>query len=105
MDNIEVLSEWLRSLWIENEASEEYKQTDTEMSEVSAPVIVNDNTQAIMLKSMVLSPGWFNRDQMKFEDWWRGIWLYLKSNRVIETNNRIIAILAYLRGGVVEIYA
>ena len=105
MDNIEVLSEWLRSLWIENEASEEYKQTDTEMSEVSAPVTVNDNTQAIMLKSMVLNPGWFNRDQMKFEDWWRGIWLYLKSNRIMETNNRITAILVYLRGDIVEIYA
>ena len=105
MDNIEVLSEWLKSLRIENEASEEYKQTDTEMSEVSAPVTVNDNTQAIMLKSIVLNPGWFNRDQMKFEDWWRGIWLYLKSNRIMETNNRITAILVYLRGDVVEIYA
>jgi len=60
-------------LQIENKVSEEYKQINTEMSEVSAPVTVNDNTQAIMLKSMVLNPGWFNRDQMKFEDWWRGI--------------------------------
>jgi len=34
---------------------------------------------------------------MKFEDWWRGIQLFLKSNR-------IIAILAHLRGGVVGIY-
>jgi len=42
---------------------------------------------------------------MKFEDWWREIRLFLKSNRVIETNNRIIAILACLRGGVVGIYA
>jgi len=31
--------------------------------------------------------------------------LFLKSNRVIETNNRIIAILAHLREGVAEIYA
>ena len=30
--------------------------------------------------------------------------LFLKSNRVIETNDRIIAILAYLRRGVVRIY-
>jgi len=42
---------------------------------------------------------------MKFEDWWRGMRLFLKSNRVIETDNRIIAILACLKGGVVRIYA
>ena len=42
---------------------------------------------------------------MKFEDWWRGIRLFLKSNRIIETDNRITAILACLRGGVVEIFS
>ena len=31
--------------------------------------------------------------------------LFLKSNRVMETNNRITAILAHLRGGVAGIYA
>ena len=31
--------------------------------------------------------------------------LFLKSNRVMETNDRIIAILAHLRGGVASIYA
>jgi len=42
---------------------------------------------------------------MKFKDWWRGIRLFLKSNRVMETDNRIIAILARLRKGVADIYA
>ena len=41
---------------------------------------------------------------MKFEDWWRGIRLFLKSNRVIGTDNRVTAILAYLRGDIVGIY-
>jgi len=41
---------------------------------------------------------------MKFEDWWRGIQLYLKSNRVMETNDRIIVILACLRKGIAGIY-
>ena len=54
---------------------------------------------------MVLDPRWFDGDQTKFEDWWRGIRLFLKNNRVIETNNRITAILAHLREGVVGIYA
>jgi len=32
-------------------------------------VTVNENGQAGMLKNMVPDPGWFNSDQMKFEDW------------------------------------
>ena len=54
---------------------------------------------------MVSDLGWFNRDRIKFKDWWKGMRLFLKSNRVIETNNRITVILACLRGGVVGIYA
>ena len=42
---------------------------------------------------------------MKFEDWWKGIKLFLKSNKVLETNDRITAILAHLRGDVAGIYA
>jgi len=53
---------------------------------------------------MVLDPGWFDSDRMKFEDWWRGMRLFLKSNKIMETNNRITAILAHLRGGIVGIY-
>ena len=72
------------------------------MSGIPAPM--NENIQITMTKSMVLDPGWFDGDQMKFEDWWRGIQLFLKSNRVTETDNKITAILACLRGGVVDIY-
>jgi len=41
---------------------------------------------------------------MKFKDWWRGMQLFLKSNRVMETDDGITAILAHLRGGVAGIY-
>ena len=103
MDNIETLPERLGSLQIMNKASEEtYEWLDEEIS--VAPVMMNNNIQATMPKSMVPDPKWFNGDRMKFEDWWRGIWLFLKSNRVIETNNKIMAILAHLREGVVGIY-
>jgi len=54
---------------------------------------------------MIPDPGWFDGDQTKFEDWWRGIRLFLKSNRVMETDNRITVILACLRRGVAGIYA
>jgi len=54
---------------------------------------------------MVLDLGWFDRDRTKFKDWWRGIRLFLKSNRVIETDNKITAIFACLRECVASIYA
>ena len=58
-----------------------------------------------MLKNIVLDLEWFDGDRTKFEDWWREIQLFLKSNRVMETNDRIMAILACLKGDVVNIYA
>ena len=60
--------------------------------------------QAGLPKNMVPDPWWFDSDRTKFEDWWREIRLFLKSNRVIETNDRITVILACLREGVVGIY-
>ena len=41
---------------------------------------------------------------MKFEDQWREIRLFLKSNRFNGTDNRITIILAYLRGSIAGIY-
>ena len=71
----------------------------------TAAVVASKNVQAGLPKSMVPDPGWFDGDQSKFEDWWRGIRLFLKSNRVTGTDDRITAILARLRGGVAGIYA
>ena len=101
------MSEQLGSLQIIEKASSKYKKTDIEMSAAPAPApaLANKNIQAVISKSMGPDPVWFDRDQTKFEDWWREIQLYLKSNKVIETNDRITVILACLRGGVVGIYA
>jgi len=68
-------------------------------------LVGQNNGQTELLKNIVPDPGWFNGNRTKFEDWWRGIRLFLKSNRVIETDNRITAILACLKGDVVSIYA
>jgi len=95
-------------LQINEEAStDEYEQTDTEMSVAPATtaVAVSENIQAGLLKNIVPDPGWFDGDWSKFKDWWRGIRLFLKSNRVNGTDDRITAILAHLRGGVAGIYA
>ena len=109
MNDIEALSERLGSLQINEEASSsKYEQTDTEMSiaqQATAAVAVSENVQAGLPKNMVPDPGWFDGDWSKFEDWWRRIRLFLKSNRVNGMNNRITAILARLRGGIVGIYA
>jgi len=59
MNDIEILSEQLGSLQIIEKALNEYKQTDIEILAASA---TNKNIQAIMPKSMVPDPGWFNRD-------------------------------------------
>ena len=107
-DNVEALSEQLGSLQINEEAStEEYEQMDTEMSGTPAPgaTTASENVQAGLPKSMVPDPGWFDGDRSKFEDWWRGIRLFLKSNRVNGMDDRITAILARLRGGIAGIYA
>ena len=54
---------------------------------------------------MVSDLGQFDGDRTKFEDQQRGIQLFLKSNRVVATDNKITAVLAWLKWGVVGIYA
>ena len=106
-NDIEALLERLGSLQINEEAStNKYEQTDTEMSIAPATTAaaVSENIQAGLPKNIVPDPGWFDGDQSKFEDWWRGIRLFLKSNRVNRIDDRITAILAHLRGGVAGIY-
>ena len=58
MDNIEVLLERLRSLQIINKASEKtYKQSNEEIFVVQVLATMNDNTQAIILKSIISDLG------------------------------------------------
>jgi len=74
------------------------------MSVAPVTVTTNTNKQAVMPKNIASDPRWFDGDRMKFEDWWKGMRLLLKSNRVIETDDRITAILTCLRGGIAGIY-
>ena len=71
----------------------------------TAPASANiQNEQTGLPKSMVPDLRWFNGDRTKFEDQQRGLRLFLKSNRVTGTDNRITVILAHLRGGIAGIY-
>ena len=57
----------------------------------TVPVLVP--AEVINHKSMVPEPEQFNGDRKIFEDWWRTMKLYLRANKVIDTNEKIIAIL------------
>ena len=46
---------------------------DTKISVVLAPAVISENIQAVILKNMILDLGWFDSDQTKFEDWWKGM--------------------------------
>jgi len=84
-----------------NQSTEPATPETEEMSTAPVPAVYNKN---VPMKNMVLDPEWFNGERKKFENWWRGIRLFLKSNRVVAADNKIIAVLAQLRGGVAGIY-
>jgi len=61
---------------------------------VSAPV----PTDVVNHKSMVPESEWFNGDRKTFKDWWKAIKLYLRANKVIDTDKKIIAVLGRFQG-------
>ena len=66
--NIETLSEQLKSLRItEEEALEEIIKIES-IDKISTVLAIH-NEQAVIFKSMVLDPEWFNGNRTKFEDW------------------------------------
>ena len=106
-DTIEELEEILGSLRIteDNISNRSTKPVIPETNEMSTAPTLAVHNENVPTKTMVLDPGWFDRDRTKFEDWWRGICLFLKSNRVVAANKRITVVLDQLREGVAGIYA
>jgi len=51
----------------EEEALEEIIKTES-IDKISTVLAIH-NEQAVIFKSMVLDPEWFNRNRTKFEDW------------------------------------
>ena len=73
---IETLEEILELLRITKEyASDRNKTTKPATSEdiSTAPAVYNKIAQAIMPKSIISDLEWFDGDQTKFKDQWRGI--------------------------------
>jgi len=64
-----------------------------------APRITQTATEAPVMetgehKSTVPEPGWFNGNRKGFEDWWRAMRLYLKTNRITGAENKVTAVLS-----------
>jgi len=95
---IEALEEILGSLRITKDnvsnRSTEPATPETDRMLIAPALVLAVYNESIPIKTMVPDPGWFDRNRMKFEDWWRGIHLFLKSNRVVAADGRITAVLA-----------
>ena len=96
-DTIEALEEILGSLRI-TKANISNKKTEPVIPEtldamLKALTVYNETVQIVILKSMVLDLGQFVKDRTKFKDWWRGIYLLFKSNKVIAIDNKITILL------------
>jgi hypothetical protein len=52
-----------------------------------------------MGKSLVPDPGFFDGEQKRFSDWWRGMKLFLKFNKVNSPDMKITATISRMRGG------
>ena len=106
-DPIEVLEEILGSLRIteDNMSNQSTEPAILETEEMSTVLVSAMHNENVTMKNMVPDPGWFNRDRTKFEDQWRGIRLFLKSNRVVAADDKITIVLAQLRESIAGIYA
>jgi hypothetical protein len=64
------------------------------------------HTQTIITnsKSLIPEPGYFDRTRKKFDNWWRSIVLYPRGNKIEEADEKITAVIAYLRGATAGIY-
>jgi hypothetical protein len=88
----------------ETESEEETKSDETKMSTnqgtgqaAGSQALVPMNGQGA--KSLVPDPRFFDGEQKRFSDWWRGMKLFLKFNKVDSPDMKIMAIISQMRGG------
>jgi len=91
-----VLEEILRSLRItkDNISNRSTEPATLETEEILIASVLAMHNENTVIKNMIPDPGWFDGDKTKFKDWWRGIRLFLKSNRVVATDDKITIVLA-----------
>jgi len=69
------------------------------------PAPVSAPAEVVNHKSMVSEPGWFNGNRKTFKDWWRAMKLYLRVNKVIDANEKIMAVLGRFREGTARAFS
>ena len=91
-----MLEEILRSLRItkDNISNRSTEPATLETEEILIASVLAMHNENTVIKNMIPDPGWFDGDKTKFKDWWRGIRLFLKSNRVVATDDKITIVLA-----------
>jgi hypothetical protein len=62
-------------------------------------------TTATEAKSLVPDPGSFDRNWDKFNNWWRGIQLFLNFHKIKKAHDRVIATVARMKGGTAGYFA
>ena len=93
---VEAIQTALGSLAI---TSDEEESSDREKAERKNNMADTTPTQITYGKSMVPEPGFFDGDRTKFDDWWRQMKLFMRFNKIVAAEDKMLAVIARFKGG------
>lgn len=100
-DEEDELVKQLKNTHIDTEGTEQEDIMPATAAGETAPRRTNDAPA----KGLVPDPGWFDGDRAKFGDWWRSIKLFMKFNKIKIADDKIIACISRMKGGVAGNFA
>ncbi|XP_006455532.1 hypothetical protein AGABI2DRAFT_121448 [Agaricus bisporus var. bisporus H97] len=80
-------------------------QNTRDNDNMSNDAAVTVSTQTDVLKSLIPNPKDFGGNREQFSEWWRSMTLFLKYNKVTDTDQKIIATIVRLKGPVPSCFA
>ncbi|XP_006458360.1 hypothetical protein AGABI2DRAFT_115378 [Agaricus bisporus var. bisporus H97] len=80
-------------------------QNTRDNNNMSNDAAVTISAQTDALKSLIPSPKDFGGNREQFSEWWRSMTLFLKYNKVTDTDQKIIATIVRLKGPVPSCFA
>ncbi|EKM73537.1 hypothetical protein AGABI1DRAFT_96237 [Agaricus bisporus var. burnettii JB137-S8] len=72
---------------------------------MSNDAAVTVSAQTDVLKSLIPNPKDFGGNREEFSEWWRSMTLFLKYNKVTDTDQKIIATIVRLKGQIPSYFA
>ncbi|EKM73600.1 hypothetical protein AGABI1DRAFT_96193 [Agaricus bisporus var. burnettii JB137-S8] len=72
---------------------------------MSNDATVTVSAQTDVLKSLIPNPKDFGGNREEFSEWWRSMTLFLKYNKVTDTDQKIIATIVRLKGQIPSYFA